>query len=251
MTNGKWKFGLIVAAIGVLTWCSPAGGLEIPAKHHAWGRFRPDSWVRLRESLLSVDADAVETVLSTTVTTTRLERVDDDGVTLVREVRAGEGEPMTTTETLGWDELPRDVERTTRLSLGEVKPGDKTYVCQTHLVKTRDESGASTETKWFYCPDQSPYLLKKIARTDGPAARFVSFEVLEFGVRREVLGQERSAARFSLIENTSQRSSKGSGYLVDDVPGGLVEFEAEIRDRGQQGLLQRRRIELEAFEVAP
>jgi hypothetical protein len=226
-----------------------AAALDIPAKHHAWGRFPASSWTRLRETWLTVDAGGKETITSTSVTTTRLERVDDDGVTLVREVVDG-GEPTTTTVELGWDGLPRDVERTTRLSLGEVKPVDTTYVCQTHLVKTRDESGATTETKWFYCPDRSPFLLKKIARTDGPSARFVSFEVLEFGVPRQVLGQERPAARFSLIENTSERSSKGVGYLVDDVPGGLVEFEAEIRDR-KEGQLQRRRVVLEAFEVAP
>ncbi|HEV3003229.1 MAG TPA: hypothetical protein VGX78_02165, partial [Pirellulales bacterium] len=117
--------------------------------------------------------------------------------------------------------------------------------------KTRDESGATTETKWFYCPDKAPYLLKKIARTDGPAARFASFEVLEFGVPRQVLEQDRSAARFSLIENTSERSYKGAGYLVDEVPGGLVEFEAEIRDGRQEVSLQRRRVVVEAFEVAP
>ena len=251
MTNARRRFGPLGAAVFVLAWCSAAAALDIPAKHHAWGRFQPGSWVRLRENMLSVDADGKETIRSTTVTTTRLARVDADGVALAREVKVGDGEPTTTTETLGWDELPRDAQRTTRLSLGEVKPGDKTYVCQTHLVKTRDASGATTETKWFYCPDQSPYLLKKIARTDGAAKRFVSFEVLELGVPRQVLGQERSAAKFSLIDNTTDRSSKGAGYLVDDVPGGLVEFEVEIRDRGQQGLLQRQRIALEAFEVAP
>ncbi|HEV3025501.1 MAG TPA: hypothetical protein VGX76_23680 [Pirellulales bacterium] len=251
MTNERGRLAVLGAMIWVLAWCSPAAALDIPAKHHPWGRFRPASWVRLRETWLAVDAAGKETIRSTSVTTTRLELVEAGGVTLEREVRVDGGEPTTSTSQLGWDELPRDLERTTRLSLGEVKPVDVTYICQTHLVKTRDESGGTTETKWFYCPDKAPYLLKKIARTDGPAARFVSFEVLEFGVPRQVLGQERSAARFSLIENTSERSSKGAGYLVDEVPGGLVEFEAEIRDRRQEGLLQRRRVVIEAFEVAP
>ena len=80
---------------------------------------------------------------------------------------SGDGEPTTSSDTLGWDELPRDFDRATKLSLGEIKIGGKTYVCQTHLVKTSDESGAPTETKWFYCPDQSPYLLKRITRAEG------------------------------------------------------------------------------------
>ncbi len=242
---------LLATAIGVVAWYSPAFALDIPAKHHAWGRFQPGSWVRLRETRLSVGGDGKETIDSTIVSTVRLERVEADGVTLGREVKVGDAEPTVSSATLGWDELPRDVERTTKLGLGEIRIGGKTYICQTHVVKTSDEPGAVTETKWFYCPDQSPYLLKKIARTEAEAKRFVSFEVLELGVPRQVLGQERSAAKFSLIENTAQRSSKGIGYTVDGVPGGLVEFEAEIRDHGKEGLIHRRRIVLEAYEVVP
>jgi hypothetical protein len=250
-TSHRRRRILLAAIIGVVAWYSPAFALDIPAKHHVWGRFQPGSWVQLRETWLSVGGDGKETIRSTTVSTVRLERVEADGVTLGREDKVGDGEPTASLATLGWDELPRDVERATKLSLGEIKIGGKTYICQTHVVKTSDQPGATSETKWFYCPDQSPYLLKRIARTEGEAKRFVSFEVLELGVPRQVLGQERSAAKFSLIENTAQRSSKGTGYMVDDVPGGLVEFEAEIRDNGKEGLLHRRRIVLEAYEVVP
>jgi len=248
--DGRRSLVQLAVTITMVACCAPAVALDIPAKHHAWGRFQPGSWVRLRETLLSVGADGKETIHSTTVTIIRLEHVDADGVTLGREVTLGDGEPTASSAALGWDGLPRDVERATKLSLGEIKIGGITFICQTHVLKTRDEEGATTETKWFYCPDRSPYLLKRIARTEGEAKRFVSFEVLELGVPRQVLGQERSAAKFSLIENTAQRSSKGTGYLVDEVPGGLVEFEAEIRDSGKEGRLHRRRVVLEAYEVA-
>jgi hypothetical protein len=239
-----------IAAALLVSFCSTAPALDIPAKHHAWGRFQPGSWARLRDTLSALDADGKEKVLSKTVTTTRLERVETDGVTLRREVSVDDGEPTVASVELGWDELPRDVERATRLGLGEIKIGSKTYVCQTHQVTTVDPSGAKTETKWFYCPDQSTYLLKKLARTEGSAARFMSFEVLELDVRRNVLGEERPAAKFSLIDNTPERSSRGSGYLADDVPGGLVEFDAELRVRGKEGLIQKLQVVLEAFEDA-
>lgn len=239
---------------------TPSLALDIPAEHHAWGRFAPGSWARWRLTTYVTDAGGNERIEQVATITTRLEQVEPDGVTLTRETRI-DGEAATETARYGWDDLPIESPRKTRLSLGEVKIMGTTYVCQTHEVTSSGPEAAAegeeaaepartTETKWWYCPDRAPYLLKKIARSKGPGARFASWEVTRFGVPRQVLEQERPCTEATLIENTPQQSTKSTVFLAEGVPGGVVYRESETRDKARQGLIERARLELEAYEVS-
>lgn len=230
--------------------CVPAVNaiaLDLPAEHHAWGRFKPGSWVQTRLTEYSVGEDREEKILHVRSTTTRLETVEDGGVTLAVKTQVDDGAAQESTRRIGWDDLPIDAERDVRLSLSEVKIEGRTYVCQTHAIVTRLE-GVESETKWFYCPDRSPYVLKWIRRTQGPAAEFASFEVTGLSLPRQVLARELACVQATLIENTAERGTRQTLILSEAVPGGLVEASGETRDK-QQGLLTRRRLELVEFHV--
>lgn len=240
--------------LGAFVWLAAsqatfAQTLDIPKQHHAWARFTPGSWTRLRETTYAVDPQGQETTPHVTVTTLRLEAVGEGSCTLQRESRRDDEPPETSTVELGLDELPLGQDRQTKLSLGEIKINGKTYVCQTHEITSVDEEDVKTVTKWWYCPDQAPYLLKKIARERGLKPAFESTEVEGFQVLRMALGKEFHCTQFSVIRNTLDRSTKLTLWTSDDVPGGRLAYEGEVRDQEQQGLLERVRGTIEEFHV--
>lgn len=243
-----WFLQMIVA--GCLCACAApvCRALDIPAEHHAWGRFPPGSWSRVRVTTLTIDAEGNDKVSQITTTTTRLDKVEPDGVTLTVEIVTDDRKAPATTVKYGWDGFPADADRKTKLSLGEVKIDGHSYVCQTHDVTTT-EAGATSLVKWWYCPDRPPYLLKMIARTVGDLRHFTSVEVTGFGIERQVLGQNLVCTRESTIDKTAVRSTRSMGYTSAEVPGGTISWESETRDN-EQGLIERARLELEAYDVA-
>jgi hypothetical protein len=237
------------ACAAVLTSAPVVLGLDLPAEHHAWGRFQPGSWVRTRLTTFETAADGNDKVAGVTVTTTRLEAVRADGITLVVESSTDGGPAKVETLEQGWDGLPLAAERASRLSIGEIKIEGKSFACQTHET-TAEVDGAPTTVKWWYCPDRSPYLLKSLLRTEGATPRFFSTEVTALAVEREVLDRKLLCFESRWTETTNDRATRTTAYGSLEVPGGLVGYESQTRDK-RRGHVERARLELEAFEAAP
>jgi hypothetical protein len=221
--------------------------LDILAEHHAWGRFEPGSWARVKETRYSTMPAGGEKVEGTTITTSRLVAVDAESYTLSVET-ATDGaatEPVTTR--LGWDDLPIDTDRTLRLSVGEIKIEGRSCTCQTHELTT-SMAGITTVNKWWYCPDQSPYLLKRIVRVSSGPPHSTSVETLSLAVERDVLGQKLSCYQTRTVDTLETRSTQTIAFGSPEVPGGLVYSESQTRDK-QRGQVATSRVELEAFEA--
>lgn len=243
LKRGCW--GLFTA---LLLFAPTATALELQSEHHPWGRFPQGSWARLRRTTYVPTAEGGEKVDQVVTRTVRLEKVGDSGYTLsVEETVDGKAaEPVATD--YGWDGLPVADERHVRLSVGEIKVEGKSYTCQTHET-TIDKPGDKTAVKWWYCPDQPPFLLKRVLRSSGNQPRFLLEEAKRFGVPRDVLGKEHACTAFRIEENTNARNTLTNAYTSVDVPGGLVFSETQVRDR-ERGQVQRMEESIEAFEIA-
>lgn len=224
-----------------------AEGLDILAEHHAWGRFPVGAWSRLRETQFKTAADGSEQPTRVAVITRRLEEVYEDGVTLLTD-EAVDGQPAETkTERIGWDGLPADRERQLRLSVGEIKIDGRTVVCQTHeLTSTAD--GVKTIDKWWYSPDQSPYLLKRVLRSASGPAHFLSLETMALAVEKDVLGKPLVCVETKTIETFTDRASQTTSISSISIPGGLVSASAQLRDK-QKGTVAGTRVELLEFDA--
>lgn len=242
--------GAIVGSL-VFSLVGPSSGdtLEIPANHHPWGRFNPGSWSRLRETQFTTSADGGEQTTHVTVTTATLEEVADDGYTLRVEAVVDDKPSEAKTTRLAWDDAPAGLERALRLSVGEIKIGGRTVVCQTHEL-TSESAGVKSIDKWWYSPDQPPHLLKRILRTAGGPARFLSVETLALGVEKEILGQVLICDETKTIETFDDRASQTTAITSVSVPGGTVSSRTQIRDK-QKGTVAGSRIELLEYSAVP
>jgi hypothetical protein len=230
-----------------LACASEAAAVEIPPAHHPWGRFPPNSWQRVRvitESFGPGDGKSVEI----TDVTTRLVKVEGDGVVLTREEKNGDRTAREENVKYAWDGSNSNETTREKYSIGEVDLKGTTYVCQTQQVTTEHE-GATTVSKSWYCPDHSPYLLKKLTRVSGKQHKTSAMRVTRLAVMRNVIDQPRLCWEAKTIETTPTDVTRTTTFRTMEVPGGLVACESEIHDK-QGGLMRRVRVELIAFEVA-
>jgi hypothetical protein len=238
-----------IALAGIHESPAAAEGLDIPAAHHAWGRFQPGSWARLRVTRFTTMPDGSEQVAGSTITTTKLVSVEPDGVTLETSTAEDGQQAVVATARLGWDEQPVETERALRLSVGEIKIDGRTFVCQTHEL-TRQAEGVTTVAKWWYCPDRPPYLLKRVERNSVGPPRFLSVETTALDIEREVLGRQLTCHQTRTVETLDTRSTQTIAINCFDIPGGTVSWEAQTRDKAK-GQVEASRAELEAYEIAP
>jgi hypothetical protein len=194
--------------------------------------------------------DGQEKITKTVVTTTKLLSVEEAGYTLEEETQVDD-KPAAETKTLsvGWDGLPADSDRKVAISVSEVKIEGRSFVCQTHETSSTLDA-EELSVKWWYCPDQPPYLLKRLTRFRGQAPRTITADVIALGVARKVLDQELPCDQTRTTETAARRSTLTTSYSSTKIPGGIIYAETEIRDK-QLGQLERTRLVLEAFEVAP
>ncbi len=236
--------------ICVSLWLLPAviaSAVEIPPAQHPWGRFKPNSWQRVRVTTEAFGSENLKTV-TTKVITTRLVKVESDGYVVSREVKTGDRVTKRSTVKHAWDgSTPNDSTRE-KYSLGEVPVEGKTYACQTQLLTT-EADGITTVTKSWYCPDHSPYFLKRLTRVTGQRRQTTITTVIRRAVTKSVLNREFDCWESETKDSTPNTTTTTTTYGSSKVPGGLVLSESEVNDK-QQGQLRKVRVELIAFEVA-
>ena len=225
-----------------------SSAVEIPPAHHPWGRFEPGSWQRLRvttEVFGSGDGKSV----GITEITTRLIKVEKDGVILTREIKDGD---QTTTQDkvkYAWDGSQPNDTTDVGYSVDEMDVEGSTYACQTHRLTTKGD-GITTITKSWYSPDYAPYFLKRMVRVTGKRRETSSMRVTRFVTQREVLDKKLTCWESETITSSPASAARTTTFSSLDVPGGVVFSESEVRDK-QQGVSEHVRIELIAYEANP
>ena len=181
MTAARWDIRLsrsLLVVVSLAMGSSTSVAEDIPREQHAWGRFAPGSWTRIRVTLETIGENG-QKILRSELVTTRLQKVDQHGVTLQREtVGVGKNDVPIKHKpvVLNWDGTRRDGLRTERLSLGEIKILGRSHTCQTHTV-TRAIGDTRITTKSWYSPDTAPFFLKQLVRVRGLKPRHTARDV--------------------------------------------------------------------------
>jgi hypothetical protein len=226
----RWAWLLLVVAV-ISLGPSVSVAEDIPREQHAWGRFAPGSWTRIRVTVESIGENGQKTKRSELVTT-RLVAVDEHGVTLQRETvgTAKNDKPQKTKPvTLNWDGTRRDGTRSERVSLGELKILGRSHTCQTHSV-TRIIGDTRVTTKSWYSPDTAPYFLKQLIRVGGPKPRHTAREVTRIKATRKVGDKSYPGWEARTVVADPAGRARMLEFHSHLVPGSLVQATGERHD---------------------
>ena len=212
---------------------------------HPWGRYAPGSWQTVRVTTATTGRDG-NTVVRIVDITTRLERVDEDGYVVSREIREGDDVQRKEPTKYAWDGTLFDEITAEKYSLSEYHIEDKTYTCQTHQLTTK--AGADVKIKAWYSPDQSPYFLKHLQKVRGSRRETIVTEVTRLAIEKKVADENFICWESETIASAPKRKAYTTAYSTMLVPGGEILAETEIFDN-EKGVLQQVRKELIAWEA--
>lgn len=253
-----WSIRFVLTVSLALTGATAgAQTVVIPREHHAWGRFPPGSWSKVRKWMEELDEKGNVKSASTTETKTTLIGVDEGGCTLQMEV---------TVEVAGkrFVAQPRQVRvefdggnASQRAGLHKVGEkawdlGGKPVPCAAlESVVTNDETRVTSKLE--YCDSMPPFVLRRETVTATPDGKQVLeqtvMEVIAVEMPQKVLTELKTGAHM----RTVQRQKSGSTFTLEvvcfDVPGGVVSHTS--KDLNPAGKLVRRStLELIDYGVA-
>jgi hypothetical protein len=239
---------LVLAGTATSIQAQDAGILR---EHHAWGRFSPESWVRVRKLTEEFDDAGRLKSVSTTETKTSLVAVDDFGCTLRVEVAvdvAGKrfaAQPrMVRVGYYGESDGDLATLRGTGSEMLDIGGNKVPCVVLEAAVNGNNEKSVSTIS---YCESVSPFVLRRqtvVTDTSGQQVhRQTAVETLAVDMPYKVLTELKTVAYL----RTSERHSQGSSHTIEvyclEIPGGVVAHSSKEFDTAGQ-LLRRSTLEL-------
>lgn len=248
--------------VGLLASVCPARGLgqtaALARQRHPWGRFEPGAWKLVR--VVAETFDEQGALIGTTAyeTKTTLQKVDDDGVTLLVEtvVEIGgkrlDAEPQV--EKQGFrGELPGQQVKVTDGGPATVTVEGRQYPAQ---IEQTESIGPQTKTvtKTYYSTTVAPYALKsETITTDLQSGALLSqteWQVVSLNVVCRVLRESKSSAHVKLTRKHAKGTTTTLAVTSVDIPGGIVCHSAKEFDSSGR-LLRRSTLELVAYGVEP
>ena len=253
-----WSISLVLT-ISLALVGSDAGAqtIVIPREHHAWGRFMPGAWTKVRKWMEELDEKGNVKSASTTETKTTLVGVDETGCTLQLEV---------TVEVAGkrFVAQPRQVRvefdggnASNRAGLRKVGEkawdlGGKPIKCAT-LEATVTSDDTRVASRLEYCDSVPPFVLRRETVTTNADGKQVleqtTMEVIAVEMPQKVLTELKSGAHI----RTVQKQKNGSTFTLEvvclEVPGGVVSHTSKDSDAAGK-LVRRSTLELLDYGVA-
>ena len=232
---------------------------KIAPEHHAWGRFEPGAWKRVRVVTEALDEEGLVKSTSFTETKASLMAVEEDGVTLklevVHEVAGNrfDGEPRIVKQGFHGELICQDL-KIKESETGQVVIEGRRFPCTILRVECAGPT-SNTLTKVYYSAEFSPYILKREnTTTDLEGKEVLSttvVEVTERNMPRKVLGKTMSTARVKAV-----RTGDGGGTITtllvtsSEVPGGVVNHSSKEQDKDGHSV-RRSTLELIGFGLEP
>jgi hypothetical protein len=252
---GRAVSTLIGVVLMLVAFESTSEGAAFGRRFHQWGRFRPGSWVVVRQGCETLDHDG--RVVNNAVSETRstLATADDDAVTL--HVQASleiggktiNGAPRTLREGIA-EGAPAG---STFVDLGEetVMVQGRPHRCNVQQIETIVDGRKRTVKSWF-APHVAPYVLRKLTTTRNASTDEIvsetQMEVVSLSVERRILARLRPVAEVRIVERHDRGQTRARAFCCPEIPGGIVSQTAEEFD-AEGKLLRRTNIELVDFET--
>jgi hypothetical protein len=239
---------LVWAGAATSGWAQDAG---IFREHHAWGRFSPESWVRVRKQTEEFDEAGRLKTVSTTETKTSLVAVDDFGCTLRVEVAvdvAGKrfaAQPRMVR--IGYyGESDGDLATMRMIGNETLEIGGNKVPCMVLEASVNGSNEKSVSTI-SYCESVSPFVLKRqtvVTDSSGQQVRRqTAVDTLAVDMPYKVLTELKTVAYL----RTSEKHVQGSSHTLEvyclEIPGGVVTHSSKEFDAAGH-LLRRSTLEL-------
>lgn len=231
---------LLIASLLTLPSRLPAAAQEqqLGRAHHAWARFQPGAWKKVRVTTETLDEQG--NVTSTTVTdnTSTLEDVTDQAYHLRVEVTvevAGkrfDAEPQYLVQ--GYLGEPEG--RPTVVKAGEastISIEERRINCKTFTVEFTEED-KKRFSKIYYADNVEPFLLRKDSVTTDPTGKNTLYETNETVVAMDMPYKVLNGMKTTAVMKTVRKNPKGTtvtlAVYAPDVPGGVVSHTSKELD---------------------
>jgi hypothetical protein len=234
-----WLIGFVVAArpaAGV--WAAETQAVTIPREHHAWARFTPGSWSKVRKWTEELDEQGKVKSASTTETKTTLIGIDDSGCALQVEV---------TVEVAGkrFVAQPRQVRvgfdggtngaRTEFRRAGEatLDLGGTAIRCAI-LESTLTNADTRVVSRLNYSDSVPPFILRReIVTTSADGKQILeqtTMDAVAVEMPQKVLTELLSASHVRTVQKQPNSSTFTLEVVCSDVPGGVVSHTSKDLD---------------------
>jgi hypothetical protein len=217
---------VVLSAVAV----AAAQGVSLPRQHHAWGRFLPGSWSKVRKLSEELDERGNVKTASTTETKTTLTEVDSSGCTVRLEVTVEVAGKRFTAQPrvvrLGYNgETNGEAAELRQKGKGELEIGGKSVSCDI-LEATINGGDNKVVSTLYYSATLPPFVLKRETRaTDAAGARLqrrTEVDVIAVDMPHKVLAEVKTASYIRTIDTHAQGSTFTMEVFCVDVPGGVV-----------------------------
>jgi hypothetical protein len=222
---------------------------------HVWGRFRPGSWVVVRQVVETLDPNGKILTTNRTETRTTLAGVEDRCLTL--RVQASleigdkklDGPPQEVRQGPHGERPDLPVEITV-VGHEDVVLQGRTFPCQVEQSEATAD-GKRTVTRVWTSPEAEPFNLRRQTTVfDVQSAKVLeetTVDVVTLSHERRILARSRPVAEIRIVHRHPRGSTTAQAVNCPEVPGGLVSQSAEEFDADGK-LLRRTKIELIDFE---
>lgn len=251
-----WSSRLALLLVVCIITSTDADAIQFGRRIHQWGRFRPGSWVVMRQGMESLDPEGQVVNRSVSETKMTLADADDQALTLKvqssleiggrklenppQELRQGPlGDPISVGAVA--QELPsEDVTIQGRAIRCEVRRAESVVGPRRQIVTT-----------WVN-PNVAPYVLRKITSTvdaaSGKTLGETVMEVVSLSTERRVLARNRTVAEVRTVQRHARGQTTTQAICCPEIPGGVVSQTTQEFDAGGQ-LIRRTSVELVDFET--
>ena len=224
-------------------------------KQHAWGRFKPGSWKRVRVRTDKLDANGKVTSTTTTDSITTLVEANSDCYTLMvdSEVEVGRnvyrGRPKYLKRYFR-NELKGEILLDESLGKDEVVVASAPISSNVrHIVYTMDEW--KRETTVHYAQDR-PFILRRVTKSHAPSGDLgyeTEVRAKRVGLLRRILGEPRRVNEIVVVHQQDKHKTTTEESHCEDVPGGVVGHRLEQVDANGR-VVSRSRLELIDYHVS-
>lgn len=255
-TIQAWSSRLVLLLV-VSTYASAhADAIQFGRRLHLWGRFRPGSWVVMRQGMETLDPQGAVVGRSVSETRMTLADADDKGLTLKvqsaleigdrrlenppQELRQGLlGEPIDTPAVA--QELPSE----------NVTIQGRVIQCEVRRTETSSNGRRQIITTWVNS-NVAPYVLRKVTTTvdaaTGQNLNETTMEVVSISTERRILARNRLVAEVRTVQRHPRGQTTTQAICCPEIPGGVVSQVSQEFNAGGQ-LIRRTQMELVDFET--
>jgi len=224
-------------------------------KHHAWGRFQPGSWKRVRVRKDKIDAEGKVVSTTTTDSITTLVETNSSSYTLMvdSEVEVGtqvfRGRPKYLKRYFR-DELNGKIINDEALPTEELKIGVSNVQSSVRrIIFTADDWRRETR---IHFSTNSPFILRRHTKSHAPSGALgyeTKVQATRLGLLRRVRGEPRRVHEVQVVHRQAAHTTTTHETHCPDVPGAVIAHRlAQTDEKGR--VVSRSRLELIDYHVS-